>query len=99
MPLPDAGLNRFALAWYVGAMGALPRVIVVEDGDRYDVLDVIEASETLVRARAPFLFEIGEQLTLRIERDGEVRETRARVRAHVGDDRVTELELLAESSH
>jgi hypothetical protein len=78
-------------------MGALPRVIVVENGERYDVLDVVEASETLVRARTPFLFEIGEQLTLRIEHDGDVREARARVRAHVGADRITELELLAES--
>jgi hypothetical protein len=78
-------------------MAALPRVIVVEDGERYDVLDVVDASDTLVRARSPFLFEIGEQLTLRIERDGDVRETRARVRAHVGSDRITELELITES--
>ena len=77
-------------------MAALPRVLVVADGERYDVLEVIEANDVLVRARTPFLFEIGEQLTLRIEQDGSGREARARVRAHTGVDKITELELLPE---
>jgi hypothetical protein len=41
-----------------------------------------------VRARSPFLFEIGEELALRIDD----KDARARVRAHV--EGVTELELL-----
>jgi len=74
-----------------------PRVLVLENGTWQDVFDVLELTDYLVRARSPFLFEIGEELTVRIQRDdsaGET-ETTARVRGHAGpdDNRVTELEL------
>lgn len=72
-----------------------PRVLVLENGTWHDVFDVLELTGQLVRARSPFLFEIGEELKVRIERDDAATETTARVRAHAGpdDDRVTELEL------
>ena len=66
----------------------MPRVLLVEGGATHDVFEVVEVAEGLVRARSPFLFEIGEELKLAIDD----KETAARVRAHVGD--VTELELL-----
>lgn len=70
------------------------RVLLLSDGQAHDVFDVVELTDTLVRARTAFLFEIGEQLRVRVERDGNTRDVTARVRAHVGDDpRVTELEL------
>ncbi len=66
----------------------MPRVVLVEGGTTHDVFEVVEVVEGLVRARSPFLFEIGEELKLQIDD----KEAAARVRAHVGD--VTELELL-----
>lgn len=70
------------------------RVWWVDEGQVHDVFDVVEITDTLVRARTPYLFEIGEEMKLRIERDGATTEVLARVRGHVGkDDRITELEL------
>jgi len=72
----------------------LPRVLVVDDGKTHDVFEVVEVSPELVRARSPYMFEIGEEMRVRIEHDGNVREATARVRGHVGtDDKITELEL------
>ena len=73
----------------------MPRVLLVDDGKICDVFEVLELSGTLVKARSPFLFEIGEELRVRIEDDGKVSDATAHVRAHVGgpDDKVTELEL------
>lgn len=65
----------------------MPRVLLVEGGATHDVFEVVEVAERLVRARTPYLFEIGEELRLSIDDQ----ERTARVRAHVGD--VTELEL------
>jgi hypothetical protein len=74
-----------------------PRVLVLDDERPHDVFDVlaIDGEGSIVRVRSPFLFEIGEELTVRIEQDGSVSEAIARVRAHVGPDdaRITELEL------
>ena len=74
---------------------AASRVLLVDDGKICDVFEVVDLNDGLVRARSPFLFEIGEELRVRIERDGSVIEAVARVRGHVvaGDDRITELEL------
>ena len=72
------------------------RVLVI-DGDRsHDVFDVLGIADGIARVRSPLLFEIGEELAVRIEQDGTVTETTARVRGHVGpaDSRITELELL-----
>ena len=74
-----------------------PRVLVLDNGTWHDVFEVLDATDQLVRARSPYLFEIGETLNVRIERNGSVTEATARVRAHTGPDdaRVTELELTA----
>jgi hypothetical protein len=89
-------------AWYVGAMSGqpatsgapTPHVLLVDDGQPRDVFEVVSLDDALVRARSPFLFEVGEELHLRIEQGGTVREVTARVRAHVGDPKLTELELV-----
>lgn len=73
--------------------------MLVLDGDTaHDVFDVLGITDGVARVRAPLLFEIGEELAIRIEQDGQVTDTVARVRAHVGpaDARVTELEILAD---
>ena len=72
----------------------------VLDEDRpVDLFDVLEIAGDVARVRSPFLFEIGEELTVRIEQGGQVFEALARVRAHVGpaDMRITELELSDQS--
>jgi hypothetical protein len=73
-----------------------PRVLVLDEGQPHEVFDVLDLSEGIARVRSPYLFEVGEELAVRIETDGGTSEAVARVRAHVGpgDARVTELELL-----
>ena len=70
-------------------------VQIVEGGQAHDVFDVVELTDTLARVRTAFLFDLGEDMTLRIERDGQTVDIPARVRAHVGTgpDKITELEL------
>ena len=82
MSAVDQAVSRIALA-------------VLDDDRPYDLFDVLEIVGEVARVRSPFLFEIGEELAVRIERDGQVYEAHARVRAHVGpaDMRITELEL------
>jgi hypothetical protein len=74
---------------------ARPRVVVIEGGQSHDVLEVIEHANNLIRARTRFLFEVGEELSVRIEAGDEVTVAIARVRGHVGDGdgHITELEL------
>jgi hypothetical protein len=85
---------------------AAPRMLVVADGPHettHEVFDVVGglgdvadgAGMVVVRVRTPFLFEIGEELAVRIEQDGTVCDAVARVRGHVGPDesRITELEV------
>lgn len=68
---------------------------VLDGGKHYDLFDVLEIVGEIARVRSPLLFEIGEELAVRIETDGQVYEAHAKVRAHVGpaDMRITELEL------
>lgn len=70
-------------------------MLLIDDGKSVDVFEVLSITEDLVRARSPYLFEVGEELTVRVEQDGEVSEAMARVRAHLGPDdaKITELEL------
>jgi hypothetical protein len=72
------------------------RVLLLDDGKVCDVFEAVDVADGVVRARSPFLFEIGEELNVRIERDGKTVDAVARVRGHsgTGDDRVTELELV-----
>lgn len=76
-----------------------PRLFVVEVGQPHEVFDVLALTESSARVRTPYLFEVGEELAVRIEVDGTVSEAVARVRAHVGpvDAPITELELLDRS--
>jgi hypothetical protein len=76
-----------------------PRVLLLDEDQVVDVFDVVEIDDGVVRARSAFLFELGEDLRLRIEQNGVVREVTARVRAHVGadTDKLTELELVDQS--
>src|SRR5258706_9790587 len=82
-----------------------PRMlVVVDDGVPRDIFDVLGSIDGaggngIVRVRSAFLFEIGEELAVRIEQDGTVSDAIARVRGHVGPDdaRITELELTERS--
>lgn len=58
-----------------------------------DVFEVVENGDPIIVARSPFLFELGEELQIRIESNGSTRDATVRVRAHRADG-VTELELL-----
>jgi hypothetical protein len=73
-----------------------PRVSVLDGDTEHDVFELVGLVDGVVRVRSPFLFEIGEELTLRIAQDGKISERAARVRAHVGtaEARITELELV-----
>ena len=73
-------------------------MLLVVEGAVHDVFEVVDVIGGIVRARSPFLFELGEVLKVRIEQDGSVSDASARVRAHVGsDDKITELELIDRS--
>ena len=69
-------------------------MLLVDGGKATDVFELIELGPALVTVRSAFLFEIGEELKLRIEGDGEPREVTARVRSHLGTG-ASELEILA----
>ena len=75
---------------------AAPRVLVLDGERAHDVFVVLGITDGVVRVRSPLLFEIGEELSIRIEQDGTTSEVVARVRAHVGtaQQRVTELALI-----
>ena len=75
----------------------LPRLLVQGGGTEevFDVFDVVAASCDIIQVRSAFLFEVGEELRVRIEHGGSVSTAVARVRVHLGpdDERVTELEI------
>ncbi|HEX7837323.1 MAG TPA: hypothetical protein VF469_07665, partial [Kofleriaceae bacterium] len=85
-----------------------PRIVVVDGEAEHEVFEVVEASIEIsidapneasgdvFRVRSPYLFEIGEELSIRIEQDGRTSDAIARVRAHTGPDdaRITELEII-----
>jgi len=74
-----------------------PRVLLVDEDRLCDVFEVVAIDDAVITARSPFLFELGEELRIRSERDGDIREVTARVRAHVGSPVSTELELIDQS--
>jgi hypothetical protein len=71
------------------------RVLLVEGSGVHDIFEVVELTDVVARVRSPFLFEIGEELKLKVERDGQAKDVIGRVIAHVGtaEAKVTELEL------
>ncbi|HUS32748.1 MAG TPA: hypothetical protein VMZ53_29810 [Kofleriaceae bacterium] len=75
----------------------MTKLVLVEGSGVHDIFDVVELTETLARVRSPFLFEIGEELKVEVERDGVTKELVARVVSHSGpgDAKVTELELVS----
>ena len=62
-----------------------PRVLVVDGETAHDVFEVLGITDSVARVRSPLMFEIGEELSVRVEQDGVTTEMIARV--------VTELEL------
>jgi len=72
----------------------MARVLLLDNGTPHDIFEVVAVTPDVVRVRAAYLFEIGEELQLRID-DGDT--VTARVRGHVGPagdaDKITELEL------
>ena len=64
------------------------------------LFEVLGMSGTIIQVRTAYLFEVGEELHLRIEADGQTSTATARVRGHRGpsDARITELELSARSA-
>ena len=88
-------MRRPLVAWYLRDVPASARVLLVDAGQIHDVFEVVERTETTLRVRTAFLFELGELLEIRVEDDGKTTDATARVLAHVGsgDDKITELEL------
>lgn len=72
-----------------------PRVVVADGEPPREVFEVVDLAGDVLRVRSAYLFELGEELPVRIEQAGRVRDATARVRGHTGpdDDRITELEL------
>jgi hypothetical protein len=72
------------------------RVLLVEGPGVHDIFELVELTDAVAKVRAPFLFEIGEELQLKVERNGTTKDVAARVVSHTGpvDAKVTELELL-----
>ena len=68
---------------------ALPRLLVQggeSSTEAFDVFEVVGVSGGIVHVRSAFLFEVGEQLPVRIEHEGGVSDAIARVRAHLGPE-------------
>ncbi len=89
-------MRRPLFAWYLGEVPEPARVLLVVAGQTHDVFVVVEVTEGLLRVRTAFLFELGEELEVRVEQNGSSSELKARVHAHVGSgaDKITELEVI-----
>src|SRR3954469_2102531 len=72
-----------------------PRLLVLDGDAPHEVFDLLSITGSVIRARSALLFEVGEELSVRVEGGGSVWEATARVVAHtgVGAERVTELEI------
>jgi hypothetical protein len=79
--------------WYVRWVS---RVLMLDADKVLDVFDVVEIADGVALVRTAYLFEVGEQLRVRVDNGaGAVRDVTARVRAHRGSptEKITELEL------
>src|SRR5262245_34945394 len=79
----------------VSSAASAPRLLVLDGDSSHEVFDLVGITGMMIRARSALLFEVGEELCLRIEDGGSVWMATARVLAHTGPDhdRVTELEI------
>jgi hypothetical protein len=68
------------------------RVLLVQGSADHDVFEVVELTDVAAKVRTAFLFEVGEELTVKIDQ----KELVARVVGHSGpaDAKITELELV-----
>src|SRR5665647_134393 len=71
------GLRPQCGAWYLDEMSG--RVLVIDGDQSHDVFDTVEISDGIVSVRSPLLFEIGEELAVRIEHEGSVTDHMVRV--------------------
>jgi len=83
------------VAWYLTVVPGPSRVLLLDANKPVDVFDLVELTDRIARVRSAFLFELGEELRVRVEQDGRQFDAPARVRAHMGPDaeKITELEL------
>jgi hypothetical protein len=72
-----------------------PRLLVLDGDTPHEVFDLLSITGSVIRARSALLFEVGEELAVRVEQGGSVWEATARVVAHTGTgaERITELEI------
>lgn len=72
---------------------------MLDDGHALELFEVVGVSPTGIQVRSAFLFEIGEELSVRIEQGGTTSDATARVRSHGGpaEARITELEIFDRS--
>jgi|SRR5688572_15866066 hypothetical protein len=62
-----------------------PRVMLLgANGTTYDVFEVVSYEGNKLVVKGPLLFEIGETLRLKLERDGNISELMVRIDAHTG---------------
>jgi hypothetical protein len=62
-----------------------PRVTLLgSNGTTYDVFDVVSYEGNKLVVKGPLLFEVGETLRLKVERDGNISELMVRIDAHTG---------------
>jgi hypothetical protein len=66
------------------------------DGTSYDVFDLVTYDDSKLVVRGPLMFEVGEVLRLKVERDGNVSELKVRVDSHTGsgDDVLTAITVV-----
>lgn len=70
---------------------AQTKLAVLDNGTAYELFEVIAMANGTATVRTPYRFELGEELSVRVEQAGQVYEARAKVRAHTDD--TTQLEL------
>lgn len=75
------------------------RIDVLDDARAHDVFEVLGLEGGIARVKTAFLFEVGEELVVRIYAGAEVTDAVVRVRTHVGppEARVTWLEIVQRS--